>query len=168
MFRVLIILSISLSLASCGSSSEDVAEVEKKGKIFEEEEGATGSGSHAETELSYLANFIGRSPSEAEIWTTGPLSARLRTLLGDAHGTFLENIQVVGPIAEEEGNIYLMGNKAHQGGIDSAVFVADTVNDNLKVWLLRDGNITEFVEKDQFVKLPNEAVMYIANWTPGS
>ena len=167
MFRTFFVLAIALSLTACGGS-EEVAEVEKQGKIFEESEDAPGDGTAAETELSYLADFVGKTPADAGIWTTEPLNARLRALLGDAHPTFLENIQVVGPVAEEERNNYLMGNKAHQGGIDSAVLVADTVNNNLKVWLLRGGSISEFVEKDQFVKLPNEAVMYIANWTPGS
>ena len=168
MYRTLLVFAIALSLTACGGSDE-VADVEKQGKIFEEGgEAADNGGAPAETELSYLANFIGKNPVEAGVWTTDPLNARLKVLLGDSHPTFLENIQVVGPVAEEEGSIYLMGNKPHQGGIDSAVIVADTINDNIKVWLLRGGNITEFVEKDQFVKLPNEAVMYIANWTPGS
>jgi hypothetical protein len=160
MKRIFLALALILPLAACGGGNE--AEVAEEGTAAPADETA------AVTELSYLDDHVGKYPADVELWTTEPLASRLRALLGDQYDLFVENMAVVGPIAKEEGMIYVMGNKEHRGGIDSAVLVVDEANDNIKVWLLNDGNTQEFVEKDMFVKLPSEAVAYIAGWNEGS
>jgi hypothetical protein len=160
MKRFLFALALILPLAACGGGDE--------GADLAEEEEATPPDATAATALSYLNDHVGKYPGDVELWTTEPLASRLQTLLGEHYGVFVENVAVVGPIAEEEGMIYVMGNKENRGGIDSAVIVADVANDNVKVWLLQEGNVREFVEKDMFVKLPSEAVVHIAGWNEGS
>jgi hypothetical protein len=160
MKRIFLALALILPLAACGGG--DKAEVADEGSAAPAVETA------AVTELSYLKDHVGQYPGDAGLWATEPLATRLQTLLGDQYDVFVEHMADVGPIAEEEGMVYVMGNKQGRAGTDSAVLVADVANDNIKVWVLKDGNVQEFVEKDMFVKLPSEAVVHIAEWNPGS
>lgn len=160
MKRILLALALILPLAACGGGEEAEVTDEASSQAAEEAPMAT--------ELTYLNDHVGQYPSDSDFWTSEPLASRLQTLLGEDYDVFVEHMAVAGPVAEEEGMIYVMGNKKDRRGIDSAVFVADVANDNLKVWILNEGDVREFVEKDMFVKLPSEAVVYIAEWNEGS
>jgi hypothetical protein len=161
MRRILLALALILPLAACGGGDQEA-------EVGEHEGEGPSDAPPAVTELSYLEGHVGSYPAEVELWAADPLGTRLQALLGDQYETFVENIAESGPIAEEEGMVYVMGNKKGGEGMESALLVADVANDNVKVWVLSDGNVSEYVEKDMFVKLPSEAVVHIAGWNEGS
>ena len=168
MKRIFFLLVLMLPLAACGGGDTDTADSGAKLEGFEE--GTTGGdAARPQTALSYLRDYEGQYPNQSDLWTKEPLGSRLQSMLGSRFSAFQQNMQEVGPAMVEGDYLYVTGNRQNQGGDHSAVFLADLVGDNIKVWLLTNGRIKEYVEKEgQAMKLPNEAAMYIANWTPGS
>ena len=169
----LLILLGGFALAGCGGGDADVAEgpAGSSSGGHTEDDAQGGEAEMPMTALSYLMGeeIVGSYPHDIDLWNSEPLHGRLQSLLGEEYDTFVENMQVVGPVAHEDGLVYIMGNRRNYGGVHSAVLVADTAHDNLKVWMLKDGAITDYVESDAtVVKAPNEVSMYISNWTPGS
>jgi hypothetical protein len=96
------------------------------------------------------------------MWSQPPLGPRLAALLGTKEKTFLEHLRVRSPLMWDGRVFYVTGNKARQGGIDTAVFVADPATDTINVILFVAGVREDFKESGRDVTLPAEVVTTIA------
>lgn len=113
--------------------------------------------------LDELSRFAGAYPHTVQLWRDPALSNRLETLLGTTMNAFLENMKVQSPLMKDNGLFYVMGNKPHQGGLDSAFFLADPASDTIAVILFVNGSRRDFKEGGREIELPAEIVTTIGN-----
>lgn len=116
--------------------------------------------------LAQLRLHLGQYPRDTGLWSHPLLAQRLHALLGDKHQAFLENMRVQGPLTEENGLLFVTGNKPHEGGVDMAVFLADPANDKLQVWLSTGGTVETFSEADPPLADPPLVAAFKANVVP--
>jgi len=120
-----------------------------------------GASSHATAEsgqgLAYLASLVGQHPNHIDLWATEPLNARLHALLGMQYRSFIDNMEVQGPLAAYDGVVWASGNRAHRGGVDAAVLLVDTRTDKLEVYLLTDHRLWHHAEREPRIALKGDA-----------
>ncbi len=116
--------------------------------------------------LAQLRLHLGQYPRDTGLWGHQLLAQRLHTLLGGKYQTFLENMRVQGPLTEENGLLYVTGNKPHQGGVDMAAFLADPVNDKLQIWICTNGVQEVFSEAEPPLADPPSVATFKANAAP--
>jgi hypothetical protein len=115
------------------------------------------------SELAALRPLVGRYPREIDLWNREPLAGRLRALLGEKLETFARNTEVQGPLLEEQGILYVTGNRQHSGGSDAAALVVDLRRDAVWVWLLVGGESEAFLDRDVEVELPADVRIVLEN-----
>jgi len=91
-----------------------------------------------------LRASIDKYPSEVGLFEKSPISEPLKVLLGDRFAAFVANMEVEGPLQEENGILYTSGNKAHEGGIEGAYLLIDPATRQLDVGLWEKGKPTHF------------------------
>ena len=74
-----------------------------------------------------------------------------------------ERFQTAGNVEKEGSIVFMSGNKAHSGGTDSALIVADLKRDELWVWLTVGGNLRRFGPKDDPAPMPRDAATMLQN-----
>lgn len=115
------------------------------------------------SELASLRPLVGQYPRDLDLWNREPLASRLRALLGEKLATLAENTGVQSPLLEEEGILYVTGNKQHSGGSDAAAVVVDLRRDAVWVWLLAGGESEAFLDRDVEVELPADVRITLEN-----
>jgi heat shock protein HslJ len=126
----------------------------------------TGPTRETSPSLAELRRHLGQYPRDINLWSHPLLAQRIHTLLGSRHATFLENIRVQGPLTEENGLLFVTGNKPHQGGVDMAAFIADPVNDKIQIWLSTGGKVENFSEADPPLADPPSVATFKSNLAP--
>lgn len=116
--------------------------------------------------LASLRELVGRYPHDVGLWEREPLASRLRALLGERMPTFVANTEVQSPLLEEDGILYVTGNRPHRGGIDAAALVIDLRRDAVWVWLLVDGESEALLDRDVPVELPVDVRLVLENAEP--
>jgi hypothetical protein len=116
--------------------------------------------------LAPLRELVGRYPRDVDLWSREPLAGRLHALLGERFATFVGNTEVQSPLLEEDGILYVTGNKPHSGGTDAAALVADLRRDAVWVWLLVGGESEAFLDRDVEVELPADVRIVLENADP--
>ncbi|HZN56393.1 MAG TPA: hypothetical protein VFB67_13835 [Candidatus Polarisedimenticolaceae bacterium] len=117
--------------------------------------------------LDELARFAGSYPHATSLWSQPPLEERLRALLRDKLPTFLEDMRVKSPLMKDGGVFYVIGNAAHRGGSDAAVFVADPVTDTINVVLFVRSVREDLKEDGRDIELPAEVVTRLSSIASG-
>ena len=74
------------------------------------------------------------------------------------------NFGTQGPISEENGVLYALGNKPHAGGDSAAILLVDPARDLIHVYLLDELEMAELRERDEPIALPGDVVTTIENW----
>ena len=120
----------------------------------------------ATSSLADLRRHLGQYPRDIKLWSHPLLADRIRALLGDRHAAFLENIRVQGPLTEENGLLFVTGNKPHQGGVDMAAFIVDPVNDKIQIWLSTGGKAETFSEADPPLADPPSVATFKTSLAP--
>lgn len=120
----------------------------------------------ATSSLAELRRHLGQYPRDINLWSHPLLAQRIHALLGGRHATFLENIRVQGPLTEENGLLFVTGNKPHQGGVEMAAFVADPVNDKIQIWLSTGGKAETFSEAEPALADPPSVATFKTNLAP--
>lgn len=94
----------------------------------------------------------------------GVLAQRLKALLGDQYETVLKNLETVGPLEAQDGELYVFGNRQHQGGEESAAIVINPERNGLRIWLLSAGEQTVFTDVEgQEIRWPESVQTLIKN-----
>jgi uncharacterized membrane protein len=91
------------------------------------------------------------------------IKKRMEALLGGAMQSVLGNTKVVGALMKDSGIFYVTGIKAHDGGADQAVFLADPATDTIEVILVTHGTRQDFREGGRDVTLPAEVATFLGN-----
>ena len=120
-------------------------------------------GEFGDAPLDELNRFTGTWPNTVELFKDPAIKKRLEELLGGTMQTFLDNMKVQGPLMKDAGVFYVTGNKAHEGGSDDAVFLADPATDTIGVILFTHGTRKDFKEGGRDVTLPAEVVTFLGN-----
>jgi len=113
--------------------------------------------------LDELNRFAGVYPPTVHLWDDAALHKRLEALLGPSMKTFVENMKVQSPVMKDGGVFYVTGNKPHEGGADSAAFLADPDSDTIAVILFENGARRDFKEGGRDVALPAEVTTFLGN-----
>ncbi|HEX4824473.1 MAG TPA: hypothetical protein VFV19_09175 [Candidatus Polarisedimenticolaceae bacterium] len=113
------------------------------------------TGGFGDAPLDELARWLGTYPAPST-WTTPPIGARLDVLLGPKAAAFRQHVAVRSPLMKDGGIYYVVGNRAHEGGLDNAIFMADPATDTINVVLFRNGEREEFKEGDRAIEPPEE------------
>jgi putative lipoprotein len=113
--------------------------------------------------LDELNRFAGADPHTVHLWKEPVIDKRLHALLGAEAAAFHENMQVESPLMKDDGIFYVTGNRRHQGGMDSAIFLADPASDTLSVILFVNGVRHDLQEGGREIALPADVVTMIGN-----
>ncbi|MCB0336611.1 MAG: hypothetical protein KDD62_09900 [Bdellovibrionales bacterium] len=110
-----------------------------------------------------LQEALGKYPTELKLWNSPTLEKRLRALLGEKFPKFITNMTVNTPLEQGEDFVWSSGNKPHDGGYNSAMFVMDTAKNKIEVYLLIDQHLSHYGESSDRVVLNGDAQNVLAN-----
>lgn len=98
-----------------------------------------------EAGLDSLAEYLGKYPYDSTNYLEqGVLADRLKALLGPRYPTLLINMRTVGALTKEGDVWSIVGLRPHQGGEEMGAVVIDPARNALRVWLLNDGQQSDF------------------------
>lgn len=83
----------------------------------------------------------GHYAPDTGLFDTGPLATTLRQLLGGRYATFVQNMQVAGPLQPMGDTLFMTGNRQHEGGSRIAWLLTDRQGRNMTVGLLNPGRV---------------------------
>jgi hypothetical protein len=110
-----------------------------------------------------LRNDIGKYPRDIGLFETSAIGDDLQALLGDDFDTFKTNMEVQGSLTEEDGVLWVSGNKPHQGGDEAAYLLIDPAAEQLEVGLWHDGRFRTFTTPGAAIAKPVDVRTMIAN-----
>ena len=147
-------LGACAALAACGQPAQKAAQPQA-------EETGTAPAPAAVAAWPGLDALLGKYPSE--FLDDSPITADLKTLLGDKFATLKTNTQTAGPLQTEGGVYYLIGNKAHEGGIEDAYVLADPATKGLEVGLREQGRLTVHTTPGAKIAKPKDVQTMLSN-----
>lgn len=163
--RSLAVALVLVALA-CGPAGDDASPVPPASRATTAAPEVVTPPTGYPSALAPLRELVGRHPADIDLWQREPLAGRLRALLGARFDAFVENTGVQSPLLEEDGILYVTGNKQHSGGTDAAALVVDLRRDVIWVWLLAGGESEAFLERDVEVELPADVRIVLENAEP--
>ena len=98
--------------------------------------------------LGELKQYVGTYPSDSNVsfLEQGVLADRLKHMLGKDYATLLSNLRTVSPLTEDAGRWFITGNRPHEGGNEMAAVVVDAAKNAVRVWMLHEGKVTEYLD----------------------
>lgn len=147
--------SMVLALAACTSpeapppSSGTVAEGAPAMKV--------------QVDWSALRNLVGQYPNQVPMLEAPALRARLEVLFGADYATAMRNLEVAAPLAEQDGVLYVSGNRAHRGGDEAVAIAMEPATDRIRAWLLHDGQARVLAEPGADFQWPADIATMIDN-----
>lgn len=121
--------------------------------VAESAQNAQALPSHAQpstdaSPLGALKTYVGTYPSDSNVsfLEQGVLADRLKTMLGKEYPTLLANLRTVGPLTDDAGRWFITGNRPHEGGTEAAAVVVDAAQNAVRVWMLHESKVSEFVD----------------------
>lgn len=124
---------------------------------------APGAAAPITGEWAALQTSIGKLPSESNLFTSSPISADLRTLLGAKHSTFLANMQVESPLQQDGDVLFTSGNKPQAGGSDQAYLLIHPQTKAIEVGLWEAGKLTTYKTDGSNIRKPQDVQTIISN-----
>lgn len=115
----------------------------------------------ASTSSAFLASQVGKTPSDARVFANPVLKERLASLLKADAALVPARFQTENPIQIRGDLVALFGNKAHSGGSDDALLVANVETDELWVWLRVGGKLRRFGPAADPAPLPDDAAVVL-------
>jgi hypothetical protein len=110
-----------------------------------------------------LANDIGKYPRDIGLFERSAISDDLKALLGDNFEAFRANMDVQGPLAEEDGVLWTSGNRPHEGGSEAAYLLIDPAAQQLEVGLWHDGHFQTYASPGASIAKPADVGTMIDN-----
>ena len=143
-------------LASCGQETPPA-------QANDPHKQAPDTASAANANWSKLQSLTGQLPSESGLFDNSPITASLKTLLGDQFDTFRSNFQVETPLQADGDLLYTSGNRPHQGGTDQAYLIISPTSRTLEVGLWDNGKLTTFSSPGAVLTKPADLQTMISN-----
>jgi hypothetical protein len=122
----------------------------------------TASRASSQSDWTALDRQIGRYPDDIGLFTTSPIVADLKRLLGNRWSTFLLNMGTVSAL-QRERVLYVTGNKPHEGGDESAYLMIDTSRQALEVGLVTRGKLKTFRTPGPKLPVPKDVRIFVEN-----
>src|SRR3546814_6137112 len=91
----------------------------------------TADAAVADTSWTGLRDLIGQYPRDVNLFGASAITGDLKALLGEKFDVFVQNMDVQGPLTEDNGVLWTSGNKDHQGGVDAAYLLIDPATHQL-------------------------------------
>lgn len=88
-----------------------------------------------------LTMASGHYAPDTELFGKGPLATTLQQMLGARYATFVQNMQVAGPLQPMGDTLFMTGNRQHEGGSRIAWLLTDPQGCNMTVGLLNPGQV---------------------------
>lgn len=167
-------LTLALSLAACGKSSNEAATTVQNNVTAAAENAANATATNtvannataaAPVDVSKWENLdkaVGRYPADVQLYENSAIAVSLKELLGDDFDDFVENMRVSGPISED-GVLYVTGNKPHEGGSDAAYLLIEPVKRQLEVGIWEDGKFKAYNTPGALLIRPDNVRQMITN-----
>lgn len=97
--------------------------------------------------LASLQQYVGTYPSDSQVsfLEQGVLAERLKQMLGADYANFLLNMRTVGPLTQDGMVWFITGNRPHEGGMEEAAVVIDAPQNAIRVWMLHEGKVNEWI-----------------------
>ncbi len=108
-----------------------------------------------------LDALVGKYP--AEFLDDSPITGDLKALLGDKFAALKTNTQTAGPLSTEGGVYFVIGNKAHEGGVEDAYVLADPATRALEVGLREKGKLTVYTTRGAKIAKPKDVQTVLSN-----
>lgn len=118
--------------------------------------------------LSTLREYVGQYPSDTNVsfLEQGVLAERLKQMLGRDYATLLANLRTVSPLTADAGRWFITGNRPHEGGTEAAAIVIDAAQNAVRVWMLHEGKVSEYLDPSQVdVPWPADVQTMVRNHT---
>jgi hypothetical protein len=109
-----------------------------------------------------LRNSVSQYPRDIALFDRSVISDDLQALLGDDFEAFEANMEVQGPL-QEDRLLYVVGNKANQGGTDAAYLLIEPVTRRLEVGLWQGGEFTAYTSPGEPLYKPQDVRTMIDN-----
>lgn len=168
----LALAALAAALAACNPTpKEEAPAVVEKAINIEPAAPAAAPAPAAEpvaaSNLAAIADFADKYPHEAKFLEEGAVAERLKVLLGERYGEFVQNFETAGPLTKDGERWFVTGNRNNAGGEHAAALVVDPAQDALRVWLLAGKAQQEFAEPaGASVQWPADVATMIQNAQP--
>lgn len=98
--------------------------------------------------LASLQQYVGTYPSDnqSSFLEQGVLAERLKQQLGADYANFLLNMRTVSPLTQDGTVWFITGNRPHEGGMEEAAVVIDAPHNAIRVWMLHEGKVKEWLD----------------------
>ncbi|KAB8124235.1 hypothetical protein D3W54_08495 [Komagataeibacter medellinensis] len=110
-----------------------------------------------------LTMASGHYAPDMELFGKGPLATTLRQMLGDRYATFMQNMQVAGPLQPTGDRLFMIGNKQHEGDSRLAWLLTDRQGRNITVGLLNPGRVEIYTTGHTPLAKPDDIRTLLAN-----
>ncbi|ARW17715.1 hypothetical protein [Komagataeibacter europaeus] len=100
---------------------------------------------HADSDTALgreLAAATGHYAPDTHLFEKGPLATIVKRKLGARYGSFIQNMEVAGPLEAEGDTLFITGNRRHEGGSSIAWLLADRTGRNMTVGILNPGTLS--------------------------
>lgn len=142
----------SLVITSCGSSNsrevsyenlESVQPYYPKNELAEE----------SYPDLSCIRKYLGKRPSQVNLWNIEPLKSELKKVLGKEYNNYMELMENALPLKEEKV-IYSIGSHPDRSLIGFGYIIIDPDKNILRAGMVRPGNHKTFGAKVSDLETP--------------
>lgn len=156
-------LGACLLLAACGQPASKSAEKAPQAAPPAAASPAPAPVAAATADWSSLNGLVGKYPPDSKLFEDSPIVPGLKALLGDKFDTFKINTQTSGPLQNENGVLFVTGNKPHNGGSDQAYLLIDPATQAMEVGLWEAGKLGVFTTPGAKLAKPKDVQTMLAN-----
>ncbi len=110
-----------------------------------------------------LAAATGHYAADSNLLGTGPLADILKQELGAQYGSFIQNMQVAGPLTAAGDVLFMTGNKPHAGGSSIAWLVLDRSGRDMTAGILNPGQLSLYTTGTTPVTKPADVRTLLEN-----
>ncbi|GBQ61174.1 hypothetical protein CFR76_07610 [Komagataeibacter swingsii] len=89
-----------------------------------------------------LAAATGHYAPETDLFGQGPLATIVKRKLGAQYDSFIQNMEVAGPLEAAGDVLFITGNRRHEGGSRNAWLLIDRAGRNMTIGLLNPGALS--------------------------
>src|SRR3546814_595986 len=123
----------------------------------------TADAAVADTSWTGLRDLIGQYPRDVNLFGASAITGDLKALLGEKFDVFVQNMDVQGPLTEDNGVLWTSGNKAHQGGVDAAYLLIDPATHQLEAGLWEKGALKTYASPGAPIAKPADVQTLLAH-----
>nr|WP_227672733.1 hypothetical protein [Komagataeibacter sp. FXV3] len=121
---------------------------------------------HADSDTALgheLAAATGHYAPDTHLFEKGPLATIVKQELGARYGSFIQNMEVAGPLEAAGDTLFITGNRRHEGGSSIAWLLVDRAGRNMTVGILNPGTLALYTTGPVALTKPADVRTLIEN-----